>query len=436
MSRPATPGRATAWLLPALVVLVLVRPAAAAPAASLGSALDTWAKPLAERGLLSGNLLVTRGDSVLLERSWGMADAAKKLANAPEIPSNVASVTKPMTVILALQLMEEGKLGYKDPLSKWIPDFPEGDSITVEHLLRHRSGIPHRVTTDEDERVPHTAADMVEFAKKATLMFRPGERSSYSSGGFSVLARVLELAGGADYGTLLHDRILEPLGMAHTFNADALTPDMTVAASYVPVAGGSEAAPFQDLSFLVGAGSVYSTTHDLHRLLLAIVDGRFGESVRQSSLRGSKIDWNGSTNGYRAFASYDTTTGYAVVFCGNLHTGAVDRVRSAVETLLAGGTPQASELPPTRAAGVKPAVLRSYEGLYDVASNPKLPVRATPTGLDVNGWALVATSDSTFFSLRDFATVKAVGGGDGRLERLDWIFGDRPLPCPRVGDLP
>jgi CubicO group peptidase (beta-lactamase class C family) len=404
--------------------------------AALGRSLDRWAKPLVERGLLSGNLLVARRERVLLERSWGMADAARGIRNAPEIPSNIASITKPMTVILAIQLMEEGRLGYTDTLSKWISDFPMGDSITIEHLLRHRAGIPHRVTTDEDEKVPHTAADMVAFAKKAEIGFRPGERSAYSSGGFSVLARVLELAGGMSYGDLIRTRLFEPLGMTHSFHPDANAPDLPRAASYVPVHGGAEKAPDQDLTFLVGAGSVYSTTRDLHRLLWADVSGQLGEGARLSALRGTRISWNGSTNGYRAFAEYDTTTGDAIVFAGNLHCGAVDQMREAVKRLLAGETPDPPTLPPAKPAKVAPALLRSYEGLYDIANNPQLPVRATRTGLDVNGWALVATSDSTFFSLRDFATVKAVGGPGGRIERLDWLFGDQAMACPRVADLP
>lgn len=418
----------------ALAATLFVHPAPAAPA-GLGATLDAWAKPLLERNLLSGNLLVAARDSVILERSWGMADAARGIANAPDIPSNVASITKPMTVIMAIQLMEEEKLGYTDTLSKWIPDFPNGDRITIEHLLRHRAGIPHRVTTDADERTFHTAADMVEFAKRAPLMFEPGDRSSYSSGGFSVLARVLELAGGADYGTLLRQRIVEPLGLGHTFHPDANAPDLTRATSYVPELGGPVAAPPQDLSFLVGAGSVFSTARDLHRLLIADATGRFGENARLSALRGTKVSWNGNTNGYVAWAEYDTTTGFAVVFAGNLHSGATGALKDAVLTLLAGGAPDPPVTPPARAAEVAPAVLRSYEGRYDVATNPGLPVRATDTGLDVNGWALVATSDSTFFSLRDFGTVKMVGRAAGGVERMDWVVGGGSFPCPRVGPL-
>jgi CubicO group peptidase (beta-lactamase class C family) len=410
--------------------------AAAPDAAELGRALDAWVQPLVDSGLLAGNLLVARRDTILLERSWGFADAEAKVPNHPDLPSCIASVTKPMTVILALQLIEERKLGYTDPLSKWIPDFPQGDSITIEHLLRHRSGIPHRVTTEEEETRPHTAADMVALAKKATLTQKPGAGSAYSSGGFAVLARVLELASGRSYGDLARERLFEPLGMSHTFHPDASAPAGPIAASYAPILGGARREPMKDLSFLVGAGSVFSTARDLHRLLWADMSGRFGEGARQSALRGAKVNWNGSTNGYRAFVEYDTLSGNAVIFTGNLHSGAADQLRGAVAALLEGKFPAAPLLPPGKAAAVAPRLLASYEGLYDVAGNPRLSVRATESGLDVNQWTLVATGDSTFFSLRDFATVKVVAGAAGGVERFDWLLGGQTWPCPRVGDLP
>jgi len=435
--------------LPLLILSALLSAAAASgpapgPAAqaappeanALARSLDGWVQPFVASGQLSGNLLVARRDRVLFERSWGMADVGRGLPNTPDTRFCIASVNKPMTVILALQLIEEKKLGYKDSLAKWIPDFPSGDRITIEHLLRHRSGIPHRVTTDADETRPHTAADMVELAKKAALTQKPGERHEYSSGGFAVLARVLELASGRSYGDLIRERLFEPLGMTRSLHPDAKADTSGRAKSYVPEAGAVREAPVRDLSFLAGAGAVYSTPRDLHRLLWADVSGKLGEGARQSALRGSKVFWNGSTNGFRAFVDYDTTTGFAVVFTGNLHSGAVDRLRDAVQKLLAGETPALASLPPAAHVTVALAVLRGYEGRYDVAGNPRLEVRATPTGLDVDGWALVALSDTSFFSLRDYGTVSVVRGASGRVERFDWTLGGQTFPCPRVGDLP
>lgn len=422
-------------VLAGLAALSAPARAAALDARELGRRLDAWAAPAVRSGALSGNLLVAQRDRVLLERSWGWADAARRRPNTPATRFCIASINKPLTVILTLKLIEQGKLGYRDPLSRYIPDFPHGDSITIEHLLRHRSGIPHRVTQRQDEIVPHTAADMVEFAKRAPLAFAPGSRSLYSSAGFAVLARVLEIASGRSYGQLLDETLLQPLGMRDSYHPYAHADTSNRAVNYSPAVPHAVQAPYEDYSYLVGAGALWSTCRDLHKLLWADASGALGFTARQSALRGARISWNGSTNGFRAFAEYDTTTEYSVIFTGNLHSGAVDELSAAVQALLAGREPRPFPHVPDRAVPVAPAVLARYEGRYDVAGNAGLPVRATATGLDVDGWALVAQSDTSFFSLRDFGTVVATRDSTGAFAGLRWSVGGQDFACPRVGPL-
>jgi len=152
--------------------------------------------------------------------------------------------------------MAEHKIGLRDSIARWLPDFPNGNRITVEHLLRHRSGIPHELVPDSEATRPMSAAAMVEIAKRRPLDFEPGSQSSYSSGGFSVLARILELASGQPYCVLLATRIFGPLGMSHSSDHDsrALLPGR--AKSVVPGSRRIENADFQDFSGIVGAGSV------------------------------------------------------------------------------------------------------------------------------------------------------------------------------------
>jgi CubicO group peptidase (beta-lactamase class C family) len=183
-------------LVPLALVFVLGSP----DAAEISRRIDAYAAPYANAGHLSGNLLVTIGEDVVYERSFGMANFELGVPNKPETRFNIASVTKPMTVIAYVRLAEERKIAPADKLSKYLPDFPNADAITIEHLSRHRSGIPHRVTVEGEETVPRTAADMVALAARKPLEFKPGERYSYTSGGFSVFARVLEIASGESYG--------------------------------------------------------------------------------------------------------------------------------------------------------------------------------------------------------------------------------------------
>src|SRR5262249_17419481 len=160
--------------------------------------------------------------------------------------------------------------------ARWLPAFPHGDSIRVVHLLQHASGIPHETIPDSVMTRPFTTAEVAARAAALPLDFTPGTRSSYSSGGYEVLAPVLELASGRPSPRRPEERLFAPLGMTHSAHADsrALLPGR--ACAYVPGPHGIENAPLQDLSALVGAGSVWSTARDLHRFVAAVRAGRLG----------------------------------------------------------------------------------------------------------------------------------------------------------------
>ena len=413
--------------------------------ARLEAALDAYARPLVDAGHLAGQLLVSKNGTVIAERSWGLSHRELGVPVTPGTRMNIASITKPTTIVLAVHLLEEKKLDVADRLDRWIPGFPRGDSITVGMLLQHRAGIPHRVTTDREETEPLRPADVVEYAKKARLDFAPGTNGSYSSGGFTVLTRVLELAGGAPYEALLERHVLGPAGMTHTVHADmrAIVPGR--APSYVPDGFSIGNAPLKDMSFLAGAGSLYSTARDVHALLEAVASGRLGAGPRASLVRaGGKIAWNGSSNGYRAFADWDSTSGLAIVFCGNVHTGAPDLVRGVVPKLVAGETVPPAALP-TLAARPDPGAaataaattaLRAFEGVYQLGSGLRLEFRARDGMLFANDWTLVPAQDGSFFSLRDYGVVTPVKKAGGGIERMDWSVGGSTWPAPRIADLP
>ncbi|MCA9753824.1 MAG: beta-lactamase family protein, partial [Gemmatimonadetes bacterium] len=219
---PSRPAQATARAVAVLPILFAVAAPAAAEDPALAARVDAYVAPFVDARHLSGSLLIARGQDVLLERSWGWADAEHRIPNGPDTPTGIASVTKPMTIALVCRLAEEGLLAPEDTISRWIPDFPRGNEITVSHLLNHRACIPHRVTTPQEETIPRTAADMVELVKQAGLLpLEPGEKSVYSSAGFSVLARVVELASGRSYDDALQHYLCEPAGMEHTGHHDS-----------------------------------------------------------------------------------------------------------------------------------------------------------------------------------------------------------------------
>jgi CubicO group peptidase (beta-lactamase class C family) len=410
-------------------------PAAGSPDAAMVKAVEAYVRPLAERGDLSGQLLITRRGRPVLERYYGKANAELNVPVTATTRFNIASVTKPMTAVIAIQLIEEGKLAISDSIARWIPDFPKGDSITVDMLLRHRSGIPHEVIPDSEAVRPFSAADVVERAKKLPLDFPPGSQGSYSSGGYEVLARVLELASGRSYSELLEERVLKPLGMTSTGNADSRTLLSGRAAAYTPGPRGLQNAPLEDFSRLVGAGSVWSTTSDLSRFVDGLIAGKLGDGARVSFVRQGHVDLNGRTGGFKAWAMWDSATQVGAYFAGNVSSGAPDALKRDVMKLAAGQTVASPKLPAL--SGLVPAEseLRRWEGDYRLENGgPKLAIRLHDGALWSNDWVMLPAKDGSMFSPRDYGTIRAVAGSDGKVSRLDWEQGGVVYKAPRTAN--
>jgi CubicO group peptidase (beta-lactamase class C family) len=405
-----------------LALVFLPHPGLAGPNTGLAERLEEYLAPYDDAGELSGTLLVARGDTVLFQHAYGYSNLEQEVPTTSETRFCIASLTKPMTIAVVCGLAEDGKLAPGDSLAKWIPDFPRGRDITVSILLNHRAGIPHRVTDPAEETVPHTAADMVAFAARKPLMFEPGEKSVYSSAGYSVLARVCELAGGKPYEELLEQYVFGPAGMTRSLHADSRMIVKGRASSYAHGPHGLVNATLRDMSFLVGAGSVCSTAMDIHRLIRALVDGKLGDAARIALLRDNSLNWSGISNGFRAFAEFDGETGLEVIYLGNVHTGAVDRLRADIPKLAAGEDVPSPVVPEPKLVDVDAEILTAYAGHYESERNGSTDIRAVPGGLYVGDWFLVPTSDSTFFSPQDYGTADGVRGPQGKIVELDWHY--------------
>lgn len=426
--------RLLVFLILTSLVAVEAGSAAESETPELGERVDAFLQPYLDIGHLSGTLLIAEKHKVLYEKSFGMANHELEVANTAETRFGVGSVNKPMTIVILARLLEMEKLALTDPLEKYLPDFPRAEEITVEHLLTHSAGIVHRVTEPLDETRSQTPATMVELAAKRELVFAPGSDSVYSSGGFSVLARVLELAGGKSYRDLLEEHVLIPAGMTHTADVGARTLLPYRASSYTFDTEGLLNSRPSDISYLVGAGSVYSTPRDLFAMQQALLAGKLGGKAQELLIRESgNLSWNGAAHGYRAFVDYDAKSGITVAVASNLTSGALDRIREALPRLAAG-----EKLPipaPIKATAVEVdrQVLTSYEGAYELRPGRNLELRIVDGRVRMEEWLLIPTSKTTLFSPQDYAEIEVMLDEAGEVDRLEWTIGEQTFTLPRVG---
>ena len=97
----------------------------------------------------NGSVLVARNGELLLDKGYGWQDITGATANTVRSQFQIGSVTKQFTTAVIMKLQEQGKLKTTDKLSKFFPGYPKGDSITIEHLMTHTSGI-YSYTNNED----------------------------------------------------------------------------------------------------------------------------------------------------------------------------------------------------------------------------------------------------------------------------------------------
>jgi CubicO group peptidase (beta-lactamase class C family) len=161
------------------------------------------------------SLAVVKDGKPVLVEGYGLANVEHQVAVKPETIFQSGSVGKQFTAMAVMMLVEKGKIGLDDPITKYFPDGPEAwKKIKVRNLLSHTSGIPDYETAHLiDLHKEYSEADLLKFAETLKLDFPPGEKWKYSNTGYVLLGIIIHKASGQFYGDFLHERVFVPLGM-------------------------------------------------------------------------------------------------------------------------------------------------------------------------------------------------------------------------------
>jgi D-alanyl-D-alanine carboxypeptidase len=151
----------------------------------------------------------------------GTTDLRRKQAMKPDDILRVGSVTKTFTAVIILKLVEEGNLSLDDTLSRWYPDFPNAERITIRQLLNHTSGIPEIIPLILMKSIISSTfwqtQELVKIANREKPLFTPGSAFSYSNTNYILLGLIAEKVTAKTAVQLLHEIIIDPLGLQHTF---------------------------------------------------------------------------------------------------------------------------------------------------------------------------------------------------------------------------
>lgn len=244
---------------------------------SLEMDVDACIAPFVDRGMFNGSVLIAKGGQVVLSKGYGMANYELGVPNQPDTRFRVASVSKAFTDIAIDKLIKSGQLSWKTSISEFLPDFPKGDQVTIELLAWHKSGIAHINRLDwyeEASRFPMPLDVLVARIAEAPYEFEPGEKSSYSNGGYVLLAYIVEQVSGLSYGEYLRTAVFDEFSMHGTGHEESAMLVENRASGYVPGHDGRRPAPFVDPSVKIGGGSIFSTVEDLHHWFVGMKEGR------------------------------------------------------------------------------------------------------------------------------------------------------------------
>lgn len=284
-------------------------------AVALDEAIDSWQGHYVEGGLLPCALtVIAQRGRPLAMRTAGLADVERGVPCQLDTIFRIFSMTKPITAVAAMSMVDDGLISLDAPVRDYIPTFagltvnastdpsrieprPAAQTMTIRHLLTHTSGLtyggePGSVSALYDERATNFGADdgpladVVDRLADIPLLFEPGERWHYSVS-LDVLGRVLEVVDGQPLDTVLSQRVLKPVGMVDT----AFTPDGSrrsrLAELYEYGSGGftkvsaDSGYPGADtITTLSGGAGLLSTADDYARFAEMLRNGGEHEGVR------------------------------------------------------------------------------------------------------------------------------------------------------------
>jgi CubicO group peptidase (beta-lactamase class C family) len=270
-----------AFLLSILPALAQLRPGGPGSVGMSGAALDRTSGLLeaevAQGRVGAASILVARRGTIVLHKGYGhLSTKPKASAVEPDSVYIVASITKPVTAVALMTLVERGKISLHDPVSTYLPEFQGGDraKVRVLDLLAHTSGLPDMLPENTELRRAH--APLSEFVKRAyttPLLFAPGSEFRYQSMGVLLAATIVEKISGMPLRDFERNEIFDPLGMKRS----ALGLGAMRIADTVQVLDSGETSWNSNSEYWRNMGhpwgGMHTTTGDLAILLQTVLDG-------------------------------------------------------------------------------------------------------------------------------------------------------------------
>ena len=380
-------------MLPLCPVALAAPPATTAtPPAIVASQFDAILAKAFAADQPGAAVIVVQDGRVVYRKGAGMASLELGVALQPDMVFRLGSITKQFTAAAVMLLVEQGKIGLKDPIDKYLPGYPmQGHAITVEHLLTHTSGIqsytdiPGWMTSRITSEM--SVQELVDAFKKEPMQFAPGSQYRYNNSGYVLLGAIVEKVSGKTYEAFVTESIFKPLGMTNTYYGSNAPVIPRRVQGYTGPADKPANARYLSMTQPYSAGSLVSTVDDLAKWDAALYtetllkratleqmwtaftlnDGKstnYGYGWAVATLRGRRsIEHGGGIPGFSTFAlRVPEDRVYVAVLCNSDNPKTSPGYVAKRFAAIAMGRP----FPEYTSVRVDPKVLAGHVGVYEV----------------------------------------------------------------------
>lgn len=296
---------------------------------SLFSKIDRYNKGM-------GAVSIFKDGKEIYSNYYGFASLEDNLKPNNDTTYRIGSMTKMFMAVIILKQIEDNKLSLKSTLKDYFPEINNSDKITIEMMLKHRSGIANFTDIPEFSEWQRSNLNQQEWIKKVLTIphnFEPNERFEYSNTNFLLLSLIAQKVEGLLFEELLNKYIIQPLKLKNTYVSKKINVKNGEALSYVKMVNWELSHETNPLLTL-GAGAISSTPYDVNvffnqlfagklinndnlKLLHDFEDGySFGfQQFTYKDLKG--IGHGGKIDGFNSYGSYFPDTNISIVFTSN-----------------------------------------------------------------------------------------------------------------------
>lgn len=425
--------------------------------------MNQYVEELNKQYPFSGSILVSQKGKIVFRKAYGKADYEKNIANTPETKFTLASLTKQFVATGIMLLQENGKLNVKDPIIKYLPNYPNGDKITIENLLTHTSGIEDYLTwafiATPEAKKEYKPEELINLFKDKPLSFEPGTKFSYCNSNYVLLGYIIEKISGKPCEVFLADNIFKPLGMKNSgFYLDTAKVD-NKANIYVRGEYDIESClknqGYMTDSAAYAAGGMYSTVDDLYLWHRALSDGKilkkesldqmykqflpeapFGYGFQVNPMHEQKcISHTGSMPGVDTYILRYIDEDTCIIILGNVKQTKLFSMEYNLYSILHEGKYFNPEI--YKEVTVDSKILESYVGKYEIAPGVNLEVIRVGNSLYIaaqgEGSIFYPCTDTKFFHRIQDSTVEFADVKDGKATKAIITNSDiARVECKRV----